>query len=208
MFSLFRRRLTLDDMWAVGVPVVFESMKEECPGTAFLFAGTIRNYQELKPAIDSAARIQNAEIEMAHLRSLGGPGDKACYLGLRFVKTSEVSLRSRDKPVRMLISRAIRDIVPFAITYRNLEPRDYQTPPSEIVRLSLEKQNFKCVADCILAVVADYNASPSAQPDSISCSETVETLLANFDACAEWENGSCKTYFARLNSIIPDERPR
>jgi hypothetical protein len=205
MFSLFRRRRTLDDIWAASVEAVFESMKVECPGPAFLFARTIRNYQEAKATMDSAALTKNAEIEMAQLRSLGGPGNHACYLGARFVIASEVSLRSRDELVKIMTSRAIREIVPFAKSYRNLEPRDYQTPTSEIVRLSLEKADCKCVADSIAAVVAEYETNPLMQP---SCSECVQTLLANYDTCAEWENGSCKTYFARLNSIIPAERPR
>lgn len=205
MFSLFRRRRTLDDIWAVGVEVIIKSMTVDCPGAAFLFARTIRNYQEAKATVASAALIQNAETEMAHLRSLRGHGDRACYLGMRFVIATEVSLRSRDELVKMMTSRAIREIGPFGKAYRNLEPRDYQIPTSEIVRLSLEKNDHKCVANCIAAVMAEHEANPLMQP---SCSECVETLLANFDACAEWENGSCKAYFARLNSIIPAERLR
>jgi hypothetical protein len=165
---------------------------------------SIYNYQESMGAQEKAAFIQQTENEMASLRSVGGAGDYACHLGVRFVKACAVSLRARDELVRMLTSSAISEITPFAAIYRNLEPRDYQTPTSEIVRLSLEKRNHKCVADGITAVVAEYEQRDlPIHPESPSCSEAVETLLANFDAVSEWENGPCKNYFERLNNIIP-----
>jgi hypothetical protein len=203
MFGWFRRR-KLDDMWAAGVPAVFKSMKAECPGAAFLFARTIYNYQESKAALEKAAIIQQIENEMTWLRSVPSTGNKACYLGVRFVKACAISLRSHDELVRMLTSSAVSEITPFAETYRNLEPRDYQSPTSEIVRLSLEKRGRKCVADAIEAVVAEYEERGLLiHPGSPSCSEAVETLLANYDASSEWENGPCKNYFARLINIIP-----
>jgi hypothetical protein len=94
------------DVWPILVAQLFGSMKSECHGAAYLFAGSLYNYHPAfkAPTYDPPlkapnwiALLKHIDDEMVQLSALGGYGDEMCGLGLRFVKAYIRILQKRDQ---------------------------------------------------------------------------------------------------------------
>jgi hypothetical protein len=197
MFGFGKKKAAGEFLAATGLWGAFDEMQQECPGAAYIFARTMYNGQAIvnsrTPEANKRQTLDRAIAEaVPHARADGG----VSILAMRAMRQAAAA---RDPAARTTFFETFAAIARHGRTYRELEDRDFLTPPDPEDDNLINGMGADCLGGVVEILERDGEASGQ-KPAEIQ--ESIDTIVATYDIRGEIRSGLLPVHIRHVEMIL------